>query len=268
MEEEFIYCENCGSKMRKNQRCCLKCGNLNFLNTENDSMEEVAEKAQKEKEKEKKFDDHRFISGDIDTTGRIIFAKHAGNRSLCLFINIFIYLLVIGSLLLLKIIPLNIEFLTNCKYSLILVIVTYIWFFILGVQLIYMKSDKRWWSCFIPFYGLYNWYSLTLDKGWLFFTILIPGVNIIVLLISFAGLGKKFSRSKFACVIFPFVMLPIIAYSDECLYEGINFSYSKNAEETAVSNTYRINNSLVKYVEFIMFICLNIGFNYYDKLKE
>ena len=36
--EEIIVCSACGAKMKKSQRCCMKCGQLNYSHPENASM--------------------------------------------------------------------------------------------------------------------------------------------------------------------------------------------------------------------------------------
>ena len=51
-QEEKVYCTRCGAPMKKSARCCLKCGNLNYLNNANDSMNAfMKEAAAKEENK-------------------------------------------------------------------------------------------------------------------------------------------------------------------------------------------------------------------------
>lgn len=262
-ENEFIYCKKCGSKMRKVQRCCLKCGAINYLNEENDSMESFQQKADEAKEKIKK--DYRFVSSE-DVPDRVFLAKHAGSKTLCLLLNIIVYLIPIALFFLLQPVPINKELVLDYKYSLILFSYTYIWFLILGLQLLYMKTDKRWWSVFVPFYSVYNWFDITMHNGWLMFVFFIPIVGEVLFFISLWNLGERFERNKFLCLVVPFIMVPLISYNDDCIYDGITYTFSnESSNEKAIMKNYKLNSGLSKYMIFITVICLIINGYYWGR---
>lgn len=48
-QEEVIYCRKCGAPMKKSQRCCMKCGALNYDHPENQSMKSYQPKEKKQK---------------------------------------------------------------------------------------------------------------------------------------------------------------------------------------------------------------------------
>lgn len=45
--EDIIFCDRCGAEMKKNQRCCIKCGNINYSNPENASMRKFENNSKK-----------------------------------------------------------------------------------------------------------------------------------------------------------------------------------------------------------------------------
>lgn len=66
--EEMIKCPKCGAPMKKSWRCCMHCGELNFLNKENNSMKPFVvlgkKLKKKEEEKEAKRKDIRLTKLD------------------------------------------------------------------------------------------------------------------------------------------------------------------------------------------------------------
>lgn len=262
-ENEFIYCQNCGSKMRKTQRCCLKCGAINYLNEDNNSMESFQKQANKEKQRKHK--DYKFVDSKT-VPDRVLLAKHAGSRTLCLLLNIIVYLIPIVAFFIYQPVPINKDLVLDYSYSLIFFSYTYTWFLSLGIQLMYMKTDKRWWSAFIPFYGLYNWFEITMHSGWLMFIFLIPVVGEVLFAISLWNLGERFERSPFLCLIAPFIMVPLISYNDDCIYEGVTYSFSKHSsDEKAIMKNYRINSALSRYMIFVVVVCLIINGYYWGR---
>lgn len=53
-KEEFIQCPKCGEKMKITARCCMRCGELNYLNHKNDSVKPSFNLGKKLKEREDK----------------------------------------------------------------------------------------------------------------------------------------------------------------------------------------------------------------------
>ena len=46
--DDIIFCDRCGAEMKKNQRCCIKCGNINYSNPENASMRKFENNSKKD----------------------------------------------------------------------------------------------------------------------------------------------------------------------------------------------------------------------------
>lgn len=261
-QEEFIYCEKCGSKMRADQRCCIKCGHINFLNRDNDTMGKYAEVARKE-ESESLLSNNRFISGG--NSSNIFFADHAGNRTICLIINFIIYFVSLYFLYSYRasLLNLNLPIDNNCKLVLSFLLITYLWTFILSVQFLYMKANKKWYAPFIPIYNLYEWFNITMGNGWYFLLMLVPGVNLVFLLISFYNMGVRFKTNKFLSTLFmPFVCV-YIALNTEVLYRDVKYVFNRDRER-ALSSEFKINRFIIRYLCVITLAsCCIFAYYYY-----
>ena len=51
-QERYVYCMKCGQPMRESSRCCMHCGELNYLNDKNNSVKGIFSFAKKQKRKE------------------------------------------------------------------------------------------------------------------------------------------------------------------------------------------------------------------------
>ena len=105
-EDELIFCPRCGEKMRKGQRNCLKCGQLNYENPSNEYMKKY------ESKHGSNLNDGTYIIGkgtvrkpsklSIFSNSRPneILANNAGNLTFCALFNIFsisfLFFLAIG----------------------------------------------------------------------------------------------------------------------------------------------------------------------------
>lgn len=264
---DFIYCDRCGNKMRADQRCCIKCGNINFLNQDNQSMEKFAKKAE-QSVLNNSFVKNKFIK-DSAAIDSVMYADKAGNRGLCLLFNFIIYVI---SLFILFVFGKNSIPAASYNYvvAILFVVVTYIHFILLAMQLVYMKANKRWWAVFVPFYDLFQWFDITMGNGWLSLLSYIPFVGSVFLLISFYKMGEKFGKNKLLCLIFPYIMIIILAFGIDVYYKGVNFIFSKKDKEKTLSREYKVNNFIIKYVLLITIIVGGVfGYNYINlKLKN
>lgn len=88
-------------------------------------------------------------------------------------------------------------------------------FIILIVSLwkIFVKAGKKGWISIVPFYNFWVLFEISELDGWLS---IIPFVNSICMYIAYYRLSSKFGKSKLfgvATLFFPFVCLPILAFS-------------------------------------------------------
>lgn len=114
--------------------------------------------------------------------------------------------------------------------SMAVVSVIMIIFFIIGVITIianwkvFTKVGKPGWTSLIPFYNMYQLFEVAGMNGWMFFLLLIPFVNFIIIIMLNINLAKAFGKDTgFAIgliLLNPIFML-ILAFSD-ATYIGNN----------------------------------------------
>ena len=266
MEEEKIFCSRCGAEMKKNQRCCIKCGNINYSNPENASMRKF--------ENNSKKGTYVVGSGSTITTDlskNYIFTKNIGYKKTCVLVNI--CLLIIG------IIASFIYFYTdsydtlstliNPWFNILLILLLLFFLESLSMQFIYMKANKPWWGFFIPFYNSYVYFDITMKSPWLFLVGLIPIIGQILFVVSIFKFASKFRISGILCFIFYPIVLPALAFDTAAAYENNYYIQSTSTqvdEKVALVNNYQENKlilSLTLGLMFISFVSL-IYFNYDD----
>ena len=123
------------------------------------------------------------------------------------------------------------------------------------MECIYIKANKPWWSLYVPFYGNYVFFDITLDNGWLFLLIFVPILGVIVTLISFYELGKLFSKSGWLTLLFPFVMIPIIGFdknSNLALINAIKEKETNKKGKTKSEVIYRRNRVMITIILLIV----------------
>lgn len=82
---------------------------------------------------------------------------------------------------------------------------------------IFDKAGKPGWAILIPIYNLIVFLEIAGKSGWWIILFLIPGINIIFIIIALNGLSKSFGKSEgftFGLIIFPFIFLLILAFGD------------------------------------------------------
>ncbi len=195
---DIILCPKCGAEMKKTARYCMKCGQLNYAHPDNASMKEVAWKGARKAS---------FVMGDNYNSFNIS-GNHIGIFRDCLIINIILHLILVVLLAL----PMFLFGKGAVAIVLIVLIVGIMFFYNYAFQRIYIKAGENWWAYFVPLYGQYVQYKISLGNGWLFLLSFIPVINVILMLISNYKLGKNFNKSGVLTLLFSPVMIPIIAY--------------------------------------------------------
>lgn len=218
-----IICSRCGSEMRKDARYCMKCGNLNYSHPENESMRQYAQKDTT----------HGYsVSGTNSDyqLNKIIILKAKSIRK-CLVANIILHLLMgVGSFLLFSTSNnMTSSFVMAAFVSAIVFIINY------SMQVVYIKAGEPWWGYFVPFYSNYLLYKIAFGNGWIFLTLFLPIIGGIFSLIALYNLGKKFYKNGWLMILFPFVMIPIIAFDKKIEYSMLE-SYSSFYSSTIGSN--------------------------------
>ena len=98
--EEMIRCPKCGAPMKKSWRCCMHCGELNFLNKDNNSMKPFVilgkKLKKKEEEKEAKRKDIRLTKLDDNGISKQEKNYTTVNKVLTLLFVVIIIVLIIN----------------------------------------------------------------------------------------------------------------------------------------------------------------------------
>jgi hypothetical protein len=87
---------------------------------------------------------------------------------------------------------------------------------------LFSKAGKPGWAAIIPFYNVYVLLQIVGRPGWWLILFFIPIVNFIVAIIVYIEFAQVFGKGTgFGClmILFPYIMLPILAFTDT-RYEG------------------------------------------------
>lgn len=266
--EEMIYCDRCGAPLRKNQRCCMKCGRLNYSHPDNASMLKYAnEENDSSKKKGTFFNVNTNIGNVKDTQFNLLYADHTGDKSTCIvtnicllllgFIGLFLYFYTIGNDVL--------EVFTSPLFNISAIGLVLIFLEAISYQFLYMRANMFWWSFFIPFYGLYAYCKMATGNKTIAILSLIPGLGIIPLLISMYSLGKKFGYHGLYSLLLQFIFVPVVAFNTAVSYDGIYYiQRNTGVTKEELGKDYRGNKSLL-YMSLVL-MALNLGvlvyFNY------
>lgn len=192
-----ILCDKCGMYFPSNQRYCMKCGALNYSHPDNQSMKQYIN-----------YDvvNHNYVGNYKDKLSHSTLDPEIVEKRNCMFINILIHIAVcvLVIFILLNNIPLSFGLVTIISFVfLILFILNY------SMCLIYRLAGEKWWSYYIPFYGLFIYFKMTMDSGW--FLLLFP--TLIVPLFSLYRLGSRFEQNGWLTMFLSPIMIPYIAFT-------------------------------------------------------
>jgi len=88
---------------------------------------------------------------------------------------------------------------------------------IVGIWMCFMKAGLPGWASIIPFYNLYCLFKITWDNGLYALLLLIPGINIAILIVTYYLLAKSFGMGisyVIGLVLFPDVVTLIFAFGE------------------------------------------------------
>lgn len=219
-----MLCSRCGAEIAPTQRYCMKCGAINYEHPENASMKRYITKEEIEKSNEN-YALENDASMQVQIEGRVFKTKrsHPINYidSRATLTPIILVTILIG---LLCYFWLHFSIIVSLVVGFIYFICT---FYIMATACIYMKGGYSGFAFMVPFYGQYAFFDIALGKGWYFLFTLIPIAGLFFSLYANYKLAKTFGKSGWATVFFPFIMYPIIAFSDSSIYDGEGEKYKK-----------------------------------------
>ena len=99
-------------------------------------------------------------------------------------------------------------------------------FFIACMWVIFEKANIAGWKAIVPLYNTYCLYKMTWGNGWIFLSLIIPIVNIIVGIITIYKLAKVFGKGVgyfFGLLLLGILFYPLLAFSDTGTHSRSNF---------------------------------------------
>ena len=255
MDDDGIktFCNRCGSEIKSSDRYCMKCGNLNASHPSNQKYSKILNKINNSNYQI--GSGKRIINNDQSVT---FLSKHNNNRLIFVLVNTFVLLIatLIAVLPLFSLDSYSIESILGSGALTNLLIVGIIALGTISFEILFIKLDIPWWASFIPFYNYYLMSTVLLNNGWLFLLMFVPGVNIGFLLVLFYKLGEAFGKNGVLTAIFPFIMVPVIAYGVSS-FDGIYF-VTTNGED-ALEKSYGTYSHFATYTIILIVVGL-IGF--------
>lgn len=246
---DIIFCPRCGEKMHRNQRNCLKCGQLNYENPDNEYM--------KKYETNNSSLNNTYVIGQGTfkfsngvTSGyrpNEILANNTGNLTGCVIFNILFYLFGLLGIYVLFIIFGVSNILFNNTFLFTVMGYSIVFILIYSQELLFIKADKPWWGALIPFYNQYLMFEIVFGKGYLFLLTFIPIVGQIMMLILFYRLGKVFNKNSILTLIFTVFSIPFISFSSTTSYNGVIY-ISRSKGQDSLRYLYKCNKNILIFV--------------------
>ncbi len=246
---DIIFCPRCGEKMHRNQRNCLKCGQLNYENPDNEYM--------KKYETDNSSLNNTYVIGQGTfkfsngvTSGyrpNEVLANNTGNLTGCVIFNILFYLFGLLGIYVLFIIFGVSNILFNNTFLFAVMGYSIVFILIYSQELLFMKADKPWWGALIPFYSQYLMFEIVFGKGYLFLLTFIPIVGQIMMLILFYRLGKVFNKNSILTLIFTVFSIPFISFSSTTSYNGVIY-ISRSKGQDSLRYLYKCNKNILIFV--------------------
>ena len=82
---------------------------------------------------------------------------------------------------------------------------------------IFTKAGKPGWACLVPIYNLFVMLQIAGKPAWWFLLFIIPGVNLVAIILTGIALAKNFNKSAgfgIGLAFFGFIFGPILAFGD------------------------------------------------------
>ncbi|MBR5370098.1 MAG: hypothetical protein IK137_02205 [Bacilli bacterium] len=241
-----IICPRCGSQMNSNSRYCLKCGYLNPNDPANQNMQKYISV--------NKEDSYSIGSGNTvikkehQITNSI--ASKTGNKLVCFVFNFLLYVIciVLSYLLLVDRSNFSLNNIMNSLFPYVSFLISIVFLYAYSMELIFIKSNNKWWYALIPFYNLCLLTDIVYKEKWLGIVLLIPVIGQIFLIITLYKLALKFKYSGILTILFPIIYIPLMGFGNR-LFEDINYI----AEDNTLEDDYRR-----KRVFFILLIAIMV----------
>lgn len=275
MSEEFIFCTRCGAKLRKNQRNCLKCGQLNYSHPDNQYMKKYISKNDTNNNDSSQ---QTYVvgkgtmnkkNGSLSIFNNIrpneVLTDKNGNLTVFAIVNIIIF--IFGILLCAFVSGFSFSSVFfNRSFAISLMIYSFVFLEIYSLELLFMKANYPWWAVFVPFLDMYYLYEITMSSGWIFLLTYIPVIGYIISLAASYNLGKVFGYNPLLTLFFGPFVIPFMAFNNTTSFNGIVY-VNRTKKNTASEILYKWNKRI--FILIVLSICSGIGilgYSYRDSL--
>lgn len=250
-----MICPRCGAEMKPEQRYCMKCGALNYDHPDNQKMKGYITEEELEKAKQNYIESNTVGKDAIEIGGQV-YANNPKEEKRSTYVDtraalgLGAVIAIVLGLVCYFYFPFSLLMSFAVAFTFFLIV-----FYVLVFISLFMKGGYSGFTPLIPFYNLYAYYDIAVGNGWLFLVTLIPIVGMFFSFYASYKMGKVFGKSGWLTLFFPFVMLPIIAYSDRAIYDGKGKKYQKYLEKGKRRNT-KLPGFIYSGVIFLVFFFL------------
>ena len=262
MSDNYTFiCPRCGNEVNGNARYCMKCGYLNPAHPDNQQYMKLIDSNK---------ESYSVSNGQLSNVQvnlnevrggavNVAFGSNTGSFTICFIVNFVCYLLAVVGLV-------------GASYSMYgdfqLAFASELSYLLFGLsifslfnyarQLIYMKMNCRWWASFVPIYDIYALSYAVFEKKWVFLLAFVPFVSNIYVLVLLYKLGESFNVNGLLMVLFPFIMIPVIAYGGHA-FKGYAYISERDSleKEYGKKKLFLISCVVVFVASIVMFIYSN-----------
>ncbi|MFM2224513.1 MAG: signal peptidase [Bacteroidota bacterium] len=122
------------------------------------------------------------------------------------------------------------------QYSAILLMLFFLFAFVIPYVAFYKlfeKAGEKGWKALIPFLGEYQMIKIAKKPEWWFLMIFVPVIGIFYAIGIYLEFMKTFNKTtlkhQFLLIVFPFVYLPYVAYSNKTKFVGQDYDRQKKS---------------------------------------
>ena len=244
-EGHEIFCSRCGAEMNSNSRYCMKCGYLNPEHEANKGMQPYIQN------QVNTYSVGVGVQNNPVNQGPMIgLATDSGKPGICFLVNFLLFVVIMGVLLFLaiQVSPNELNMIVYSFFPIACIFVSFFFFFHYGLQLLFMKSNQRWWKAWIPIYNLVVLGTIAFHSKSKGLLALIPIIGMIIVLYR---LGKEYEYNSILTILLFFIYIPLMGYGSH--FYG-RYSYVSSADSKVVEKNYKLQKTL--YRLFLGFVVI------------
>lgn len=280
MNNNVIYCSRCGAEMKADSRYCMKCGNLNANHEANRNMAPYVQN---------QSNTYQVGGGAVvnveQKAGDVVTNDKSGSKLACYIFNLLAFYLVV-------VVETGFVYsytggLNEGMYSLwggLTAGISFLFLMIISLQIVFMKANRPWWLVYIPVANYFSYFKIACGKWFPGLVFILGGVVLFILntinnsIIGIVALvleislffyflriqgsfAKNFSSSSILYILFPFIMLPVIAFSGS-VYRGVIY----NDKNLSSEKDYKFRKFILS--NLLLFIVAGVGITCYLRRSE